>query len=201
MSGPFRAAKRAMDIAGSFVGLVLAAPLMVVLAVIVKLDSPGPAFLFQERAGENGRPFRMMSLRTTEDGAQVVPHDPTVPAQRSWASLQPGGQPRVTRVGHFLRRLRLDELPQLWNVLKGEMSLVGPRAEDLRVVRLYDDWHRSRLAAKPGITGPLRIGGCSDLSLDGRIRLELEYVAGCSVWKDLGILARTIVAIIRAQVA
>jgi lipopolysaccharide/colanic/teichoic acid biosynthesis glycosyltransferase len=103
--------------------------------------------------------------------------------------------PRITRVGRFLRRTSLDELPQLWNVLKGEMSLVGPRPEETPVVRLYDDWHRQRLAVKPGITGPMQINGRGNLSLDERVRLELNYIQHYSLWKDISILARTAVAV------
>ena len=109
------------------------------------------------------------------------------------------GDPRVTRVGWFLRRASLDELPQLWNVLKGEMSLVGPRPEELGVVQRYNDWHRQRLAVKPGLTGPMQVGGRADLSLDERVRLELDYIEDYSLWRDLSILARTLVAVVTGQ--
>jgi lipopolysaccharide/colanic/teichoic acid biosynthesis glycosyltransferase len=102
-------------------------------------------------------------------------------------------------VGRFLRRASLDELPQLWNVLKGQMSLVGPRPEELCIVRGYDDWHRQRLAVKPGLTGPMQVGGRADLSLDERVRLELEYIENYSLWRDLSILARTVVAVVKGR--
>jgi lipopolysaccharide/colanic/teichoic acid biosynthesis glycosyltransferase len=107
--------------------------------------------------------------------------------------------PRVTQVGRFLRRTSLDELPQLWNVLVGEMSLVGPRPEEMRVVRLYNDWHRQRLAVKPGITGPMQVNGRAELSLDERVRLELDYIRHYSLWKDICILARTAVAVVSGR--
>jgi lipopolysaccharide/colanic/teichoic acid biosynthesis glycosyltransferase len=141
----------------------------------------------------------MIKLRTMVEGAgDMLPH-PTSLADRPLAALKPRDDPRVTRVGKFLRRSSLDELPQLWNVLKGEMSLVGPRPEEIRVVRLYEDWHRLRLAAKPGITGPMQVSGRADLSLDARVRLELKYITSYSLWKDLRILVRTAVAVIRGQ--
>jgi lipopolysaccharide/colanic/teichoic acid biosynthesis glycosyltransferase len=105
--------------------------------------------------------------------------------------------PRVTRVGRFLRRTSLDEAPQFWNVLKGEMSLVGPRPEEVRVVEgFYSDWHRQRLAVKPGITGPMQVNGRGDLALDERVQLELDYIQNHSIWKDITLLARTVVAVI-----
>jgi lipopolysaccharide/colanic/teichoic acid biosynthesis glycosyltransferase len=104
--------------------------------------------------------------------------------------------PRVTRLGRFLRRWSLDEVPQLWNVLRGEMSLVGPRPEEPRIVAHYNDWHRQRLTVKPGLTGPMQINGRGDLSLDERVRLELAYIEHYSFWRDLEILIRSIPAVI-----
>jgi lipopolysaccharide/colanic/teichoic acid biosynthesis glycosyltransferase len=106
------------------------------------------------------------------------------------------GDPRVTRAGRFIRRWSLDELPQFWNVLTGDMSLVGPRPEEVSVVARYSDWHRSRLAVRPGLTGPMQINGRAELSLDERVRLELEYIAHYSLWQDMVILARTLPAIL-----
>lgn len=199
ISGLNQVIKRAMDIVGSLVGLVLAAPLLAVLAVAVKLSSCGPVFFIQERVGENGRPFRMIKLRTMVKGAEEM-----LPALIDLDSLPSPAfklcnDPRVTGVGRFLRRTSLDELPQLWNVLRGEMSLVGPRPEETRVVRLYNDWHRQRLAVKPGITGPMQVNGRADLSLDERVRLELDYIQHYSLWKDICILARTLVTVVSGQ--
>ena len=199
ISGLNRAAKRAMDIVGSLVGLILATPLMAVLAVMIKLDSRGHVLFIQERVGENGRPFRMIKLRTMVDAAKDMLPEPTGLEGLPSPAFKLRDDPRVTRVGHFLRRLSLDELPQLWNVLKGEMSLVGPRPEEIRVVRLYGDWHRLRLVAKPGITGPMQVSGRADLSLDARVRLELDYITSYSLWKDVSILVRTAVAVISGR--
>ena len=199
IGGLNRAIKRAMDIAGSLVGLILTAPLLALLAVAIKLDSPGPVFFFQERVGENGRPFRMIKLRTMVEGAEEMLPTPVDLRSLPSPAFKLRHDPRVTRVGRFLRRTSLDELPQLWNVLKGEMSLVGPRPEEIRVVCLYNDWHRQRLAVKPGLTGPMQVNGRADLSLDERVRLELHYIQNYSLWKDVCILARTLVAVVSGR--
>jgi lipopolysaccharide/colanic/teichoic acid biosynthesis glycosyltransferase/GT2 family glycosyltransferase len=198
ISGVNRLIKRAIDVVGGLVGLILAAPLLTALGVAIKLDSDGPVFFVQERAGENGRPFHLVKLRTMVEGADEMLSDIVDPA-----SLPSPGfkhhDPRVTGVGHFLRRSSLDELPQLWNVLKGDMSLVGPRPEETRVVRYYEDWHRRVLAVKPGLTGPMQVKGRADLELDQRVRLGLDYIENYSVWRDLSILARTVWVVITGQ--
>ena len=199
ISGLNRLVKRVLDILGSLAGLILAGPLIPVLGVAIKLDSPGPVFFVQERAGENGRPFRMVKLRTMVNGAEKRLADLVDLESLSAPAFKLCDDPRVTRVGHFLRRTSLDELPQLWNVLVGDMSLVGPRPEETRVVRLYDDWHRRRLAVKPGITGPMQVNGRGNLGLDERVCLELDYMRHYSLWKDVCILARTVAAVVSRQ--
>lgn len=195
ISGLNRALKRAMDLAGSLAGLILTAPLLPFVALAIKLDSPGPVLFVQERVGENGRPFRMFKLRTMIEGAEeMLPALVDAGVLASPAFKLPD-DPRVTRVGAWLRRFSLDELPQLWNVLRGEMSLVGPRPEETWAVRLYTDWHRQRLAVKPGITGPMQVNGRGDLGLDERVRLEMDYIHHYSLWKDLWLLARTAIAV------
>jgi lipopolysaccharide/colanic/teichoic acid biosynthesis glycosyltransferase/GT2 family glycosyltransferase len=194
-----RIAKRAMDLVGSIVGLTLSAPLLVLLAVAIKLDSDGPVFFIQERAGENGRPFPLVKLRTMVEGADEQLPDMIDPASLPSPAFKREDDPRVTRVGHVLRRTSLDELPQLWNVLKGEMSLVGPRPEELRVVRYYEDWHREVLAVKPGLTGPMQVNGRADLGLDERVRLGLDYIEHYALWRDLSILARTVLAVVTGR--
>jgi lipopolysaccharide/colanic/teichoic acid biosynthesis glycosyltransferase/GT2 family glycosyltransferase len=198
IGGASRAVKRVVDIVVGLMGLILSAPLLAVLAAVIKLDSPGPVFFVQERAGENGRPFRMVKLRTMVEGAAEIPVA-NGQSESSALSSKSRHDPRVTRVGWFLRRASLDELPQLWNVLKGEMSLVGPRPEELDVVRRYDDWHRRRLAVKPGLTGPMQVGGRADLELDERVRLELDYIENYSLWRDFSILGRTVGVVLRGR--
>lgn len=196
ISGPQRLIKRALDIVGSFLGLILAAPLLAALAAAIRFDSDGPVLFVQQRAGENGRPFAMIKLRTMVNGAEDMLPDLLDPASLPSPAFKRRDDPRVTRVGRFLRRTSLDELPQLWNVLKGEMSLVGPRPEELRVVRHYDDWHRQRLAVKPGLTGPMQVNGRADLDLDQRVDLELDYIRHYTLWRDLSLLAKTVVAVV-----
>jgi lipopolysaccharide/colanic/teichoic acid biosynthesis glycosyltransferase len=199
ISGPNRVVKRAVDVVGSLAGLVLAAPLCGILAVAIKADSPGPVFFSQERAGENGRPFRMFKLRTMVDGAENVLDQLVDLESLPSPAFKLRDDPRVTRVGRFLRRTSLDELPQLWNVLKGEMSLVGPRPEEVRVVRLYNDWYRQRLAVKPGLTGPMQVNGRGHLTLDERVQYELDYIRNYSLWRDIRILVRTVAVVLSGR--
>lgn len=195
LSGTNRFLKRVVDLIGSVVGLLVTLPLMVVVAIAIKLDSKGPIFFTQWRAGENGHPFKIVKFRTMVANAEAL-----LPDLVDLATLDPPvfkfpDDPRVTRVGRFLRRTSLDELPQFWNVLKGEMSLVGPRPEEMQVVRLYNDWHRQRLAVKPGMTGPMQVSGRGDIGLDERVRLEVAYIRNYSVLKDIRILLRTVGAV------
>lgn len=199
ISGLDRAIKRAIDLVGSAIGLVLFAPLLPILALAIKLDSPGPVFFVQERAGENGRPFQMVKLRTMVEGAEEMLPDLIDLETPSNSTLKLEDDPRVTRVGWFLRHTSIDEVPQLWNVLKGDMSLVGPRPEETRIVRHYSDWHRQRLAVKPGITGPMQVNGRAELDLDERVALDLVYIRDYSVWKDLVILVKTVIAVLTGR--
>jgi len=194
-----RAIKRAIDIIGSVVGLILAAPLMAVIAILIKLDSKGPVFYVQERVGEGGKVFKMYKFRSMVDGADKMLDQLVKLEELPSPAFKLKNDPRVTRVGRILRRTSLDELPQLFNVLKGEMSLVGPRPEEVRVVKLYNDWHRQRLAVKPGLTGPMQVSGRGDLPLDERVRLELDYIEHYSLWKDIKILLKTIPAVISGK--
>jgi lipopolysaccharide/colanic/teichoic acid biosynthesis glycosyltransferase len=203
-----RGAKRALDVVGSLSLLTILAPAYVAIAAAVKLTSRGPVFFRQQRIGEAGRPFTMLKFRTMQMNADPAIHQQYMTAFiTSDAKAIPAASgvfkivddPRVTSIGHFLRRSSLDELPQFWNVLKGEMSLVGPRPEEARVVAYYNDWHRRRLAIKPGVTGPMQVSGRGDLSLDERVRLELDYIDNYSFWRDLALLARTIPAVLQGD--
>ncbi|HET7009295.1 MAG TPA: sugar transferase [Anaerolineales bacterium] len=191
-----RLVKRAVDVVVSLVGLVLSLPVLAVAALAITLDSRGPVFFIQERVGLAGRRFRMVKLRT-----MVAEAEARLEAVRTKSCL--GGpafkiphDPRVTRVGRWLRRWSVDELPQLWNVLRGEMSLVGPRPEEVHVVEKYSDWHRRRLSVPPGLTGPMQVSGRGVLDLDERVRLELEYIEHYSIARDLRIIAQTLPAVL-----
>lgn len=194
--GPAAAIKRLMDIVGSLIALPISAPIIAVTAVVVKLDSPGPVFFSQERAGENGKTFTIYKLRTMVVNAEELLDDLIDLDTLEEPVFKLQDDPRVTSVGRFLRRWSIDELPQFVNVLKGEMSLVGPRPEESRLVRRYSQWHRLRLRAKPGLTGPVQINGRGDLPLEDRVRLEVDYINNYTLWKDLSILVRTIPVVV-----
>lgn len=191
--------KRIADLVGASLGLLISAPLALVIAVAVKLDSPGPAFYVQDRVGANGRTFRLIKFRTMIENADQPVEDLANLESLDDPACKLREDPRVTRVGRFLRRTSLDELPQFVNVLKGEMSLVGPRPEEVGIVKLYDDRQRRRLAVKPGMTGPMQVNGGRNLTLTERLELELDYVEHYSLHRDLDILLRTLPAVVRGQ--
>jgi exopolysaccharide biosynthesis polyprenyl glycosylphosphotransferase len=190
-----RALKRSLDLFGSLVGLALLAPLFAYIAIRIKLDSPGPFFFKQQRPGRDGVLFDVVKFRTMHVAGPGV--DSAPPLQGALANEYSrkhklDDDPRVTKVGRWLRRTSLDELPQLWNVVRGEMSLVGPRPmliEELERPRAVTD---ELLSVKPGMTGYWQVNGRSDTDYDDRLRLELSYVASWSIGLDLTILARTV---------
>jgi lipopolysaccharide/colanic/teichoic acid biosynthesis glycosyltransferase len=193
-------AKRLLDIVGSVGALVLFAPVFACAAAVVKLTSKGPVFFRQQRVGVAGQPFTMFKFRTMQ-----VNCDPGIHKQyvedfiQAASSVRQGdapfkivNDPRLTPVGNFLRRSSIDELPQLWNVLRGDMSLVGPRPPLQYEVARYKRWHRRRvLEAKPGMTGLWQVTGRSRTTFDEMVRLDLRYAAKSSVWTDLKILLAT----------
>jgi lipopolysaccharide/colanic/teichoic acid biosynthesis glycosyltransferase len=179
------ALRRVLDVVGAGAGLVLAGPLLAAAAIAVKLEDGGPVLYRQQRIGQNGEEFDLLKLRTMVVGAERE--------GAGWAVDQ--GDPRITRVGRVLRRLSLDEVPQLWNVVHGEMSLVGPRPTLAYQVEQYSPRQRRRLEVKPGITGWAQVNGRARLRWADRIELDVWYVENRSVWLDLKILARTPVAL------
>jgi lipopolysaccharide/colanic/teichoic acid biosynthesis glycosyltransferase len=176
---------RALDVAGASLGLALASPFLAVSALAIKLTDRGPVLYRQERVGRDGEPFELLKLRTMVVGAETQ--------GAGWAVNQ--GDPRITRVGRLLRRLSLDELPQLWNVVRGDMSLIGPRPTLAYQVERYTDRQRRRLEVKPGITGWAQIHGRAALPWDERIELDVWYVEHRSPRVDLKILLRTPLAL------
>jgi lipopolysaccharide/colanic/teichoic acid biosynthesis glycosyltransferase len=190
-----RLVKRTLDVITAAVGLIVSSPILLIAGLAIRLDSPGPVFFVQERVGQDGRQFGMLKLRTMVADAEARLEEVLAQNPLSGPAFKIPDDQRVTRVGRFLRRWSLDELPQLWNIIRGEMSLVGPRPEEERVVEQYQDWHRKRLAVKPGLTGPMQIAGRGLLELDERVHMELEYIEGYSFWRDLGILFKTIPAV------
>jgi len=199
IAGWQRLVKRTVDIVGALVGLAISIPLVALAAIAIKLESPGPIFFWQVRVGENGRLFRIVKLRTmTADAEDRLPELVDLDHLQEPA-FKLKDDPRVTRIGRILRRTSLDEAPQFYNVLRGEMSLVGPRPEEERVVQLYQDHQRRRLAVKPGMTGPMQINGRGDLGFGDRLQLELEYIEHYSLRRDFGILLRTLPAIFHGR--
>ncbi len=197
--GAFQAAvKRAVDVAGAAVGLLVTFLLAPFLFLLIRLDSAGPVFFRQERVGARGRNFVMVKFRTMDVGAEG--QLPALAAARGLAEpvLKLADDPRLTPAGRFLRRWSLDELPQFWNVLRGEMSLVGPRPQEPRVVAYYPE-HQRRLAMRPGMTGPMQVSGRANLTMDERARLELDYIDHYSLWRDASILLRTIPVVLRGE--
>jgi len=188
--------KRLIDILGSLTGLILFSPLFLLIAILIKLDSAGPVFFSQKRVGLNGRKFVLYKFRTMEEYAQKQLRKLLPLNETGGPAFKITNDPRVTRVGRFLRKTSLDELPQLWNVLKGDMSLVGPRPSTKREVALYKDWQRRRLSMKPGLTCLWQISGRSDIKFDKWMEMDLEYIDNWSLWLDLKILFKTIPAVL-----
>jgi lipopolysaccharide/colanic/teichoic acid biosynthesis glycosyltransferase len=181
--------RRAVDIIVSATGLVCAAPLLALAALAIRLESPGPVIYRQRRIGRDGRAFDVLKLRTMVDGAEHIGAGLAVDR----------GDARITRVGSLLRRLSLDELPNLLNVLRGEMSLIGPRPTLPHQVEAYDERQRGRLAIRPGITGWAQVNGRTSLPWPERIELDLHYIEHRSIELDLEILRRTIVVLLGGE--
>lgn len=198
-TGQKYATKRAFDLVVGTLLLVLLSPLFLFITIAVRRDSPGPAIFSQERVGLNGERFHMLKFRSMVVDAES--HLPTLldRTDGNGVLFKMRSDPRVTRVGAVLRRYSLDELPQLINVLRGEMSLVGPRPPLASEVERYDDWARRRLLVRPGITGLWQTQGRSDLSWDDSVRLDLYYVENWSLTGDIVILYRTARAVVQAQ--
>jgi exopolysaccharide biosynthesis polyprenyl glycosylphosphotransferase len=190
------ALKRGIDIAVSAGLLLLLAPLLLVVAIAIKLDSRGPVLFKQVRVGRDGRRFVMLKFRTMVRGADQRLAEVVDTKSLMEPSFKVPNDPRHTWIGRRLRRFSLDETPQLLNVLRGEMSLVGPRPEEEAVVALYDDRQRLRLGVKPGLTGPMQVYGRGDLTFEERLALERAYIDNLSIAQDVAILLRTPRAVI-----
>jgi exopolysaccharide biosynthesis polyprenyl glycosylphosphotransferase len=192
LSRSSRALKRAFDLLGATVALIAAAPILAVIAIAIKLDSRGPVFFRQLRVGLHGERFQMFKFRTMVDGADAMKDSLREQNEAKEGLFKIADDPRVTRVGRLLRKSSLDELPQLFNIFRGEMSLVGPRPlvieEDERVA----GWHRRRLELMPGMTGHWQILGPSRVPLSEMVAIDYLYVANWSLWTDIKIMLRTV---------
>jgi len=186
--------KRALDILLSTAGLVVLGPVILTIAAAVRLSSSSPIFFRQMRVGLGGKPFKITKFRSMVQDAELRRGDLALQSLYTDPRLfKVKDDPRVTRLGAFLRRTSLDELPQLWNVFRGDMSLVGPRPPLPSEVDLYDEHHYTRFDVKPGITGPWQVSGRNNVTdFEEVIRLETGYIRGWTIWKDLGILLKTV---------
>ncbi len=200
VDGPRLAVKRAVDILGAAVGLLLLSPLLILIAGAIKVTSPGPVLFTQVRYGRGRRRFEMYKFRTMVDGAEALQLELESLNEQVGPTFKIRRDPRLTRLGGVLRCSSLDELPQLWNVLRGEMSLVGPRPMSLRDVGLFTEaWLMRRFSVFPGITGLWQVSGRSDLAFSDWIRLDLEYIDNWSLGLDLRILLQTIPAVVSGK--
>jgi exopolysaccharide biosynthesis polyprenyl glycosylphosphotransferase len=188
--------KRVLDIVLALVGLVVAAPIVAAAAVAIRREDGGPVFFRQQRVGVDGRPFTILKLRSMREGADIAVDRLAALNEADGPLFKVRADPRVTRIGRFLRRYSIDELPQLWNVLRGDMSIVGPRPPLPRETERYEDRARRRLLVKPGLTGPWQVSGRSDLAWEDGLLLDLSYVENWSVSGDLRILAKTVGAVL-----
>lgn len=189
--------KRFLDVAVSLCAAPIVIPLIGVLALLVKLDSPGPAFYCANRIGRKGRKFCCWKLRTMISHADAMKEDLRARNQRSGPFFKLSSDPRITRIGRLLRKSSLDEIPQLWNVLRGDMSLVGPRPHPTDDYERYELEHRRRLQVRPGVTGLWQVKARRDPSFDLNMALDLAYIENWSLWLDCKILLQTIPVVLR----
>ena len=191
-----RSLKRLLDVVCASVGIVVSSPIMLLAAIAIKLESPGPAIFRQIRVGKDGEHFACFKFRSMYIDAEQRLKELTAKNEADGPVFKMKADPRVTRVGRIIRKLSIDELPQLFNVLKGEMSLVGPRPALPSEVAKYTYEQIGRLHAIPGITGLQQVSGRSDIDFKRWVELDLQYIAEQSLWKDIKILLRTIPAVL-----
>jgi exopolysaccharide biosynthesis polyprenyl glycosylphosphotransferase len=199
LTGTQAVVKRAFDVAVATIGVVILSPVLALMAIAVKVSSSGPVLYRHTRVGQRGRPFTMLKFRTMREGADDLVDDLRERHGVEDLMFKLPDDPRVTRIGRFLRKWSLDEIPQLFNVIRGEMSLVGPRPPLPREVTRYEDWQFDRLEVPPGISGLWQVSGRSDLSFDDCVRLDLFYIENWSLAYDLYILAKTVPVLISSR--
>lgn len=194
--------KRVIDFLGSVLGLILLFPFFVVLAILMKIeDFKAPIFFSQTRIGLNGKKFKMYKIRSMVVNAEELLEELLEQNEVEGAMFKMKDDPRITKVGKFIRKTSIDELPQLWNVVKGEMSLVGPRPPLEREVEEYTDYDMQRLLIKPGCTGLWQVSGRNALSFEEMVALDLKYIKNLSIWNDLVIGIKTIWVMVKPNSA
>jgi lipopolysaccharide/colanic/teichoic acid biosynthesis glycosyltransferase len=195
----YHAAKRVMDLSIVCISLPLVLPLFLLCALAIKIESPrDPVFFYQQRTGRGGRRFRMFKFRTMVRNAEELKQQLATLNERQWPDFKITNDPRITRTGRILRKTSLDELPQLFNVVRGEMSLVGPRPTSFSA-KTYSLWHTQRLDVLPGVTGLWQIVGRGDTEFNDRLRLDIAYIERRCLWLDFQILLRTFPAVLQSR--
>ena len=184
--------KRLIDIIGSLSGIIVLGPLLLVVALLIKFESKGPIFFSQKRVGLNGKEFEMYKFRSMIVNAEELLDRLKDKNEMTGPMFKMKNDPRVTRIGRFLRRTSIDELPQLFNVLKGEMSLVGPRPNLSKEVELFSEYHKLKLLAKPGLTCYWQVMGRSSIDFEGWMELDIKYLEERSIWVDLKLIFKTV---------
>ncbi|WP_051627680.1 sugar transferase [Exiguobacterium chiriqhucha] len=199
-SAAYLVQKRLLDIFGAMIGLLVLSPLLLFLAIIIKLeDKQASIFFSQERIGLNGKPFKMYKFRSMVSDAEKQLETLLSQNETTGAMFKMANDPRVTKVGKFIRKTSLDELPQLWNVLKGEMSLVGPRPPLSREVIEYSSYDLQRLSVVPGCTGLWQISGRSNIGFKEMVELDLLYIKSRTIWMDLMIIIKTFTVLLGSK--
>lgn len=192
--------KRTIDIVGSLVGLMLLSPLFIIIAILIKWEDPkGSVFFYQTRIGKDEKPFRMFKFRSMMTGAEDKLKELLDKNEISGAMFKMKDDPRITKIGKLIRKTSIDELPQLVNVLRGDMSLVGPRPPLKREVAEYTEYDKQRLSVTPGCTGLWQVSGRNNLCFKQMVELDLAYIEKRNIWFDIKILFRTVKAVVGSQ--
>lgn len=184
--------KRVIDLTGSLCGIILLSPLFLIVSILIKLDSKGPVFFIQERVGKDEKIFRMLKFRSMCSDAENKLKDLKAKNEMSGPMFKIKGDPRITKVGRFIRKTSIDELPQLFNILAGDMSLVGPRPNLPREVKKFSAYHKQKLAVKPGLTCYWQVMGRNSIDFDDWMELDLKYIRERSTLTDIGLIFKTV---------
>ena len=194
--------KRLIDIVGAGIGLIVASPIMLIVAILIKIEDPkGPIIFAQERNGQYPKTFRMYKFRSMYVDAEERLQDLLHLNEQSGPAFKIKDDPRITKIGKFIRKTSLDELPQLINILKGEMSIVGPRPAILREVQLYNDYQMQRLLVKPGLTCIWQVSGRNNIGFDEWVELDIKYIKTRNLWLDIKLILMTIPALLGDETA
>ncbi|WP_278600660.1 sugar transferase [Clostridium tertium] len=188
----YEVSKRTLDFMGSFLGLVILSPILLIVAILIKLESKGPAIFSQSRIGLNGKEFKMYKFRSMVQNAEELKEKLAKENEMSGPMFKMKNDPRVTKVGKFIRKTSIDELPQLFNILKGDMTLVGPRPSLPREVEKFESWMLKRLEVKPGLTCYWQVSGRNNIDFYEWMKLDLKYVNDMSFWLDIKLIFKTV---------